>query len=152
MDSDSDGSGSPPPRTATAGDAAAPGAADATTAPPAASRKRRRAEPTELRAEKLKEFEDSERRKGVVRTRARGRESACGEVLHAASGGGGRHSSSSARTHTLPSWCLLTLADTHTQVYLSRIPPFMKPVKVRHLLERHAEVGRIYLAPEGALT
>lgn len=56
-----------------------------------------------------------------------------------------------AHAHT-PLVSLLTLAGTHTQVYLSRIPPFMKPVKVRHLLERHAEVGRIYLAPEGALT
>jgi hypothetical protein len=69
---DSDDSGSPPSRTAAAGDAAAADAADAAAAPPAAavaSRKRRRAaEPTELRAEKLKEFEDIERQKGVVRT------------------------------------------------------------------------------------
>ena len=35
-------------------------------------------------------------------------------------------------------------------VYLSRIPPFMKPLKVRHLLEQHAEVGRVFLATEGA--
>ena len=34
-------------------------------------------------------------------------------------------------------------------VYLSRIPPFMKPSKLRHLLAQHGEVLRIYLAAEG---
>ena len=34
-------------------------------------------------------------------------------------------------------------------IYLSRIPPFMKPHKVRHLLSRYGGVGRIYLQPEG---
>ena len=34
-------------------------------------------------------------------------------------------------------------------VYLSRIPPFMKPRKVRHLLSQFGDVGRIYLQPEG---
>jgi ESF2/ABP1 family protein len=33
--------------------------------------------------------------------------------------------------------------------YLSRIPLFMKPSRVRSLLEKHAEIGRIYLVPEG---
>jgi len=33
-------------------------------------------------------------------------------------------------------------------VYLSRIPPFMKPQKVRDLLARFGEVGRVFLAPE----
>ncbi|KAG0227370.1 RNA-binding ATPase activator esf2 [Actinomortierella wolfii] len=33
-------------------------------------------------------------------------------------------------------------------VYISRIPPFMKPVKIRHLLSRFGEIGRVYLAPE----
>ncbi|CAG8635313.1 9168_t:CDS:2 [Paraglomus brasilianum] len=33
-------------------------------------------------------------------------------------------------------------------VYLSRIPPFMKPQKVRYLLQAYGEIGRIYLAPE----
>lgn len=37
-------------------------------------------------------------------------------------------------------------------VYMSRIPPFMKPIKVRHLLSQHAEIGRIYLAPEDTAT
>jgi ESF2/ABP1 family protein len=36
-------------------------------------------------------------------------------------------------------------------VYLSRIPPHMKPLKLRHLLEPFGEVLRIYLAPEGEL-
>ena len=35
-------------------------------------------------------------------------------------------------------------------VYLSRIPPFMKPQKLRQLLSKHGEIDRIYLAPEGA--
>lgn len=33
-------------------------------------------------------------------------------------------------------------------IYLSRIPPHMKPLKLRHLLEPYGEVLRIYLAPE----
>lgn len=36
-------------------------------------------------------------------------------------------------------------------VYLSKIPPFMKPVKLRHLLGAFGELGRVYLAPEGKL-
>ncbi|KAG0250922.1 RNA-binding ATPase activator esf2 [Mortierella polycephala] len=35
-------------------------------------------------------------------------------------------------------------------VYLSRIPPFMKPIKLRHLLGKFGELGRVYLAPEDA--
>ena len=33
--------------------------------------------------------------------------------------------------------------------YLSRIPPHLKPLKLRHLLSQYGEVLRIYLAPEG---
>ena len=33
-------------------------------------------------------------------------------------------------------------------VYLSRIPPFMKPTKLRSLLAKYGKLGRIYLAPE----
>ncbi|KAL2631978.1 hypothetical protein R1flu_016664 [Riccia fluitans] len=33
-------------------------------------------------------------------------------------------------------------------VYLSRIPPHMKPLKLRHLLSQYGEVSRVYLAPE----
>lgn len=33
-------------------------------------------------------------------------------------------------------------------VYLSRIPPFMKPQKVRDLLARFGKIGRVFLAPE----
>ncbi|CAG8635643.1 10155_t:CDS:2, partial [Scutellospora calospora] len=33
-------------------------------------------------------------------------------------------------------------------VYLSRIPPFMKPAKIKHLLSQFGEIGRVYLAPE----
>eukprot|EP00036_Acanthoecidae_sp_10tr_P017898 CAMPEP_0206305272 /NCGR_PEP_ID=MMETSP0106_2-20121207/10178_1 /ASSEMBLY_ACC=CAM_ASM_000206 /TAXON_ID=81532 /ORGANISM="Acanthoeca-like sp., Strain 10tr" /LENGTH=322 /DNA_ID=CAMNT_0053736115 /DNA_START=59 /DNA_END=1027 /DNA_ORIENTATION=- len=35
-------------------------------------------------------------------------------------------------------------------IYMSRIPPFMKPMKVRHLMEHHGAVGRLYLRPEEA--
>lgn len=34
---------------------------------------------------------------------------------------------------------------------MSRIPPFMKPAKVKQILAHYAEIGRIYLAPEGTL-
>lgn len=33
-------------------------------------------------------------------------------------------------------------------VYLSRLPPHMKPQKVRHLLSDYGEIGRVYLAAE----
>ncbi|KAK3827794.1 MAG: hypothetical protein J3Q66DRAFT_306201 [Benniella sp.] len=33
-------------------------------------------------------------------------------------------------------------------VYLSKVPPFMKPIKIRHLLGKFGEIGRVYLAPE----
>ncbi|KAH8895641.1 hypothetical protein GQ53DRAFT_743669 [Thozetella sp. PMI_491] len=33
-------------------------------------------------------------------------------------------------------------------VYLSRIPPFMKPHKLRHLLEPYGKINRIFLSPE----
>lgn len=33
-------------------------------------------------------------------------------------------------------------------IYLSKIPPFMKPVKVRQILSRFGEVNRIFLVPE----
>ncbi|KAG7724561.1 hypothetical protein KL933_004755 [Ogataea haglerorum] len=33
-------------------------------------------------------------------------------------------------------------------VYLSTIPPYMKPAKLRHVLQRFGKVGRLYLKPE----
>ena len=33
-------------------------------------------------------------------------------------------------------------------VYVSRIPPFMKPHKLRSLLEKYGTINRIFLAPE----
>src|SRR5436189_1123774 len=33
-------------------------------------------------------------------------------------------------------------------IYLSRIPPFMKPTKLRSLLSPFGEIGRIFLSPE----
>jgi ESF2/ABP1 family protein len=35
-------------------------------------------------------------------------------------------------------------------VYISRIPPGMRPTKVRHLMSQYGEVGRVYLQAEGA--
>ncbi|KAK1766944.1 hypothetical protein QBC33DRAFT_93962 [Phialemonium atrogriseum] len=35
-------------------------------------------------------------------------------------------------------------------VYLSRIPPFLKPAKLRSLLEPYGKVNRTFLSPEGA--
>ncbi|KAK7695550.1 hypothetical protein QCA50_000186 [Cerrena zonata] len=35
-------------------------------------------------------------------------------------------------------------------IYISRIPPGMRPTKVRHLMSQHGEVGRVYLQPEDA--
>jgi len=35
-------------------------------------------------------------------------------------------------------------------LYLSRVPPFMKPHTLRHLLEGYGEIGRIFLTPEDA--
>lgn len=37
-------------------------------------------------------------------------------------------------------------------VYISRIPPFMKPVKLRQILSRFGEVNRIFLSPEDPKT
>ncbi|SRR6266542_959956 len=34
-------------------------------------------------------------------------------------------------------------------IYLSSIPPFMKPSKIKHLLGQYGNIGRVYLAPEG---
>ncbi|KAJ1916326.1 RNA-binding ATPase activator esf2 [Mycoemilia scoparia] len=33
-------------------------------------------------------------------------------------------------------------------LYMSRVPPFMKPQKIRHMLEKYGEIDRIYLVPE----
>ena len=34
-------------------------------------------------------------------------------------------------------------------VYLSTLPPFMKPFKVRNIFSQYGEVGRLFLQPEG---
>ena len=36
-------------------------------------------------------------------------------------------------------------------IYISRIPPFMKPQKVRNLLAPYGSIGRIFLSPEDAI-
>jgi hypothetical protein len=42
--------------------------------------------------------------------------------------------------------------DNTGVVYMSRVPPHMKPQKVKHMLQQFGEIGRVYLAPEGALS
>ncbi|GMM52431.1 RNA-binding ATPase activator [Starmerella bacillaris] len=37
-------------------------------------------------------------------------------------------------------------------VYLSSIPPYMKPIKLKQILERFGECGRVYLAPEDSVS
>jgi len=36
-------------------------------------------------------------------------------------------------------------------IYISRIPPGMRPTKVRHLMSAYGEIGRVYLQQEGAI-
>ena len=53
----------------------------------------------------------------------------------------------------LSSKSLAAASEEHARrglCYLSRLPPFMKPAKLRHLLSQHGEVLRIYLAAEEA--
>jgi ESF2/ABP1 family protein len=35
-------------------------------------------------------------------------------------------------------------------IYLSRVPPFMKPNKARNIFEQYGDVTRLYLAEEGS--
>lgn len=37
-------------------------------------------------------------------------------------------------------------------VYIGRVPPFMKPIKLRQLLAPYGDIGRVYLAPEDPAT
>lgn len=37
-------------------------------------------------------------------------------------------------------------------IYISRIPPGMRPTKVRHLMSQYGEVGKVYLQQEGEPT
>lgn len=41
------------------------------------------------------------------------------------------------------------IQDRAGVIYISRIPPGMRPTKVRHLMGMHGEVGRVYLQQEG---
>ena len=36
-------------------------------------------------------------------------------------------------------------------VYISRIPPGMRPTKIRHLMSAYGDIGRVYLQQEGML-
>jgi len=42
--------------------------------------------------------------------------------------------------------------DSSGIIYLSCIPPFMKPSKIKHLLGQFGNIGRVYLAPEDPKT
>ena len=37
-------------------------------------------------------------------------------------------------------------------IYISKIPPFMKPGKIKSHMEQFGEVGRVFLQPEGKLS
>jgi hypothetical protein len=43
---------------------------------------------------------------------------------------------------------LTEAADRRGVVYVSRLPPHMKPAKLRQLLSQYGEIGRVYCAPE----
>ena len=36
-------------------------------------------------------------------------------------------------------------------IYISRLPPGMRPTKVRHLMSAYGDIGRVYLQQEGML-
>lgn len=40
-------------------------------------------------------------------------------------------------------------AEKRGVCYLSRVPPHMDPLKLRQILSQYAEIGRIFLTPEG---
>ncbi|OLL26706.1 Pre-rRNA-processing protein ESF2 [Neolecta irregularis DAH-3] len=67
---------------------------------------------------------------------------------------GERGSRKMTRTHKLNGLSHAALAAANAAVdkagviYLSRIPPFMKPQKLKHLLSQYGEIGRVFLAPE----
>eukprot|EP00191_Tetraselmis_sp_GSL018_P014728 CAMPEP_0177589674 /NCGR_PEP_ID=MMETSP0419_2-20121207/6948_1 /TAXON_ID=582737 /ORGANISM="Tetraselmis sp., Strain GSL018" /LENGTH=310 /DNA_ID=CAMNT_0019080081 /DNA_START=248 /DNA_END=1178 /DNA_ORIENTATION=- len=66
----------------------------------------------------------------------------------------GSLASSADRTSKKKLLCQKNLKKMNTEaerkgiVYISRVPPHMKPAKVRHLLSPFGEIGRLYLAPE----
>jgi ESF2/ABP1 family protein len=41
------------------------------------------------------------------------------------------------------------IQDRAGVIYISRIPPGMRPTKVRHLMSAYGEIGRVYLQQEG---
>lgn len=41
------------------------------------------------------------------------------------------------------------IQDRAGVIYISRIPPGMRPTKVRHLMSKYGEIGRVYLQQEG---
>lgn len=43
-------------------------------------------------------------------------------------------------------------AATPGVLYLSRVPPYMKPHKLKHLLLPYGRIGRVYLQAEGELS
>lgn len=111
-----------------------------------------------LDARELSEFEKKERRKGIVRlhTRlifvlvsvfSRRMRRYCGLFSPRYACG-----STCSWFHWCPRpvhGCLLSLPVMSAQIHLTRIPPYMKPVKIRQLLSVYGELGRIYLKPEG---
>ena len=69
---------------------------------------------------------------------------------------GGAHAASddgapSADTKPLSAKKLAKLkekSDRRGVVYMARVPPHLKPLRLRQMLEGHAKLGRIYMAPK----
>jgi ESF2/ABP1 family protein len=80
-----------------------------------------------------------------------GREDAAGSSSSsaAADGGDGKKSSKIARELRPEKLAEFEAAEKRKGVvYMARVPPFMKPHRVKQLLEPYGDIGRIYLAPE----
>lgn len=43
------------------------------------------------------------------------------------------------------------IQDRAGVIYISRIPPGMRPTKVRHIMSAYGEIGRVYLQQEGTV-
>ena len=84
-----------------------------------------------LSERELTEYEKKEKRKGIVSATGRNAGGAIFRIF----------------TASIPH----AFVNFNIQIHLPRIPPYMKPVKLRQLLEVYGKLGRIFLKPEGKL-
>ncbi|KAK4151799.1 hypothetical protein C8A00DRAFT_35563 [Chaetomidium leptoderma] len=121
------------------------------------SAKRRRVEDDETDAEDLSDQEEGHSEDGGVKSR-KGTEESTGAGGDEEEETEGRPKDAKLRLTELPGvstpLAKKNLVATEAAikksgvVYLSRIPPFMKPAKLRSLLEPYGKVNRIFLTPE----